>query len=145
MSTPSSPTLPPIATLSSHIRRRSDPECSASTVLSSSSSSPSPFSSLTPLSTASLTPLSTVKSEPSSSAIPYSNNHTLDVDSYVRKTDSPKAMCVWPHDGDSVCGFESSGSLVKRHIRTVHLKIRYVSFIRFNRFSQTHYYYSPVL
>jgi uncharacterized Zn-finger protein len=39
-------------------------------------------------------------------------------------------MCVWRLQGageQGVCGFESSGSLVKRHIRTVHLKIRPVT------------------
>jgi hypothetical protein len=112
-SAPTSPTLPPITTLNPNR-------------LSRNSSTPTP----PPTTPSPHLPPTIVKSEPSAPSIPYANNNTRDVDDYIEKTGASRSMCVWRLDGageQGVCGFESSGSLVKRHIRTVHLKIRPVT------------------
>jgi uncharacterized Zn-finger protein len=52
---------------------------------------------------------------------------TVNTDDYIQRVTGGKSKCVWNDASGHECGFQSSSSLVKRHVRTVHLKIRYVS------------------
>ena len=51
---------------------------------------------------------------------------TVNTDDYIQKVAGGKTKCIWNDASGNECGFQSSSSLVKRHVRTVHLKIRYV-------------------
>ena len=51
---------------------------------------------------------------------------TVNTDDYIQKVSGGKTKCIWNDPSGNECGFQSSSSLVKRHVRTVHLKIRYV-------------------
>ena len=51
----------------------------------------------------------------------------VNTDEYIQRINGGKSKCVWNDASGSECGFQSSSSLVKRHVRTVHLKIRYVA------------------
>ena len=50
----------------------------------------------------------------------------VNTDDYIQRVNGGKSKCVWNDASGHECGFQSSSSLVKRHVRTVHLKIRYV-------------------
>lgn len=52
---------------------------------------------------------------------------TVNTDEYILRISGGKSKCIWNDANGSECGFQSSSSLVKRHVRTVHLKIRYVA------------------
>ena len=54
------------------------------------------------------------------------SNHAINTDNFIQRTSGGKTRCIWNDPSGNECGFESSSSLVKRHVRTVHLKIRYV-------------------
>lgn len=51
----------------------------------------------------------------------------VNTDDYIQRMSGGKSKCVWNGASGIECGFQSSSSLVKRHVRTVHLKIRYVA------------------
>ena len=51
---------------------------------------------------------------------------TVNTDEYIQKVGGGKTKCIWNDASGNECGFQSSSSLVKRHVRTVHLKIRCV-------------------
>jgi len=48
----------------------------------------------------------------------------VNTDDYIQRISGGKSKCVWNDASGNECGFQSSSSLVKRHVRTVHLKIR---------------------
>jgi hypothetical protein len=50
----------------------------------------------------------------------------VNTDEYIQRVAGGKSKCIWNDASGHECGFQSSSSLVKRHVRTVHLKIRYV-------------------
>ena len=52
----------------------------------------------------------------------------VNTDEHIQRISSGKSKCIWNDPSGNECGFQSSSSLVKRHVRTVHLKIRYASF-----------------
>ena len=52
--------------------------------------------------------------------------HDISLGLLVQKVSGGKSRCIWSDASGNECGFKSSSSLVKRHVRTVHLKIRYV-------------------
>ena len=53
---------------------------------------------------------------------------TVNTDDHIQRMSGGKSRCIWNDANGNECGFQSSSSLVKRHVRTVHLKIRYVVF-----------------
>ena len=50
----------------------------------------------------------------------------VNTDEHIQRMSGGKSRCIWNDANANECGFQSSSSLVKRHVRTVHLKIRYV-------------------
>ncbi|KAF9651917.1 hypothetical protein BDM02DRAFT_461974 [Thelephora ganbajun] len=55
----------------------------------------------------------------------------VNTDDHIQRIGGGKSKCVWNDASGNECGFQSSSSLVKRHVRTVHLKIRYVALCLF--------------
>lgn len=72
-------------------------------------------------------PALSAKNESAPSSSTASPPATVNTDEYIQRIGGGKSKCVWNDVNGSECGFQSSSSLVKRHVRTVHLKIRYVS------------------
>jgi len=48
----------------------------------------------------------------------------VNTDEYIQRIAGGKSKCIWNDASGNECAFQSSSSLVKRHVRTVHLKIR---------------------
>lgn len=79
----------------------------------------------TPISPSS--PALSPKNESAQSSSTASPPATVNTDEHIQRIGGGKSKCVWNDANGNECGFQSSSSLVKRHVRTVHLKIRYVS------------------
>jgi hypothetical protein len=69
-------------------------------------------------------PALSAKNEPVQSSSTASPPATVNTDAYIQRTSGGKSKCIWNDASGNECGFQSSSSLVKRHVRTVHLKIR---------------------
>lgn len=66
----------------------------------------------------------------------------VNTDEYIQKITGGKSKCIWNDASGNECGFQSSSSLVKRHVRTVHLKIRCVPPCFF--YTKTHLHVRPL-
>ena len=66
------------------------------------------------------------KNESEQSSSTASPPAAVNTDDYIQRMSGGKSKCIWNDVNGNECGFQSSSSLVKRHVRTVHLKIRYV-------------------
>ena len=73
-------------------------------------------------------PTPSTKDESRQSSSTASPPAAVNTDDHIQRISGGKSKCIWSDGGGTECGFQSSSSLVKRHIRTVHLKIRYVPF-----------------
>jgi len=80
-----------------------------------------PHTPLTPSS-----PALSAKNDSAQSSSTASPPAVVNTDDYIQRISGGKSKCVWNDASGNECGFQSSSSLVKRHVRTVHLKIRYV-------------------
>ena len=72
-------------------------------------------------------PALSTKNESAQSSSTASPPAAVNTDEHIQRMSGGKSKCVWKDANGNECGFQSSSSLVKRHVRTVHLKIRYVS------------------
>ena len=72
-------------------------------------------------------PALSTQSELSQSSSIASSSVAVNTDEYIQRISGGKSKCIWNDANGDECGFQSSSSLVKRHVRTVHLKIRYVA------------------
>ena len=68
------------------------------------------------------------KNESAQSSSTASPPAVVNTDDHIQRISGGKSKCIWNDASSNECGFQSSSSLVKRHVRTVHLKIRYVAF-----------------
>jgi hypothetical protein len=73
-------------------------------------------------------PALSTKNESAQSSSTASPPATVNTDEYIQRVSGGKSKCIWNDASGNECGFQSSSSLVKRHVRTVHLKIRYAAF-----------------
>jgi hypothetical protein len=72
-------------------------------------------------------PALSTKNDSAQSSSTASPPAVVNTDEYIQRISGGKSKCVWNDASGNECGFQSSSSLVKRHVRTVHLKIRYVA------------------
>lgn len=73
-------------------------------------------------------PALSAKNDSAQSSSTASPPAAVNTDDYIQRISGGKSKCIWSDASGNECGFQSSSSLVKRHVRTVHLKIRYVAF-----------------
>jgi len=71
-------------------------------------------------------PALSTKNESAQSSSTASPPAVVNTDEYIQRISGGKSKCIWSDASGNECGFQSSSSLVKRHVKTVHLKIRYV-------------------
>lgn len=69
-------------------------------------------------------PTLSAKNETMQSSSTTSPPAAVNTDEYIQRINGGKSKCIWNDASGMECGFQSSSSLVKRHVRTVHLKIR---------------------
>jgi hypothetical protein len=69
-------------------------------------------------------PTLSTKNESAQSSSTTSPPVAVNTDDYIQRISGGKSKCIWNDASGIECGFQSSSSLVKRHVRTVHLKIR---------------------
>ena len=72
-------------------------------------------------------PTLSTKNESAQSSSTASPPAVINTDDYIQRISGGKSKCLWNDASGNECGFQSSSSLVKRHVRTVHLKIRYAA------------------
>ena len=73
-------------------------------------------------------PALSTKNESAQSSSTASPPAAVNTDDHIQRISGGKSKCIWNDASGNECGFQSSSSLVKRHVRTVHLKIRYAAF-----------------
>lgn len=73
-------------------------------------------------------PALSTKNESAQSSSTASPPAAVNTDDHIQRISGGKSKCIWNDASGNECGFQSSSSLVKRHVRTVHLKIRYAPF-----------------
>ena len=76
-------------------------------------------------------PALSAKNEPVQSSSTASPPAAVKTDDHIQRISGGKSKCIWNDASGNECGFQSSSSLVKRHVRTVHLKIRYATLCLF--------------
>ncbi|KAF9787129.1 hypothetical protein BJ322DRAFT_1107210 [Thelephora terrestris] len=69
-------------------------------------------------------PAHSPKNESAPSSSTASPPAAINTDEHIQRISGGKSKCIWNDANGIECGFQSSSSLVKRHVRTVHLKIR---------------------
>jgi hypothetical protein len=69
-------------------------------------------------------PALSTKNESTQSSSTASPPAAVNTDEHIQRISGGKSKCIWNDPSGNECGFQSSSSLVKRHVRTVHLKIR---------------------
>lgn len=69
-------------------------------------------------------PALSTKNESVQSSSTASPPAAVNTDEHIQRISGGKSKCIWNDASGNECGFQSSSSLVKRHVRTVHLKIR---------------------
>lgn len=72
-------------------------------------------------------PALSAKNESAQSSSTASPPAAVNTDEHIQRMSGGKSKCIWNDTSGNKCGFQSSSSLVKRHVRTVHLKIRCVT------------------